>query len=170
MTDEVYVDNAFHNFYDPPVTEITGLERLEGQTVQVLCDKAMQTDKVVTGGAITLDRPSQDVTVGLPYFADIKTLPIEYMVNDSSVASFMKRFARVFVRFNASALPKINNENIRKRHPASPMGVPEALISGDLKVSNLGWDRYGNIEITQELPYRTEIMGVYGELSLEGLK
>lgn len=58
-----------------PATVINGLGQLEGQTVGVLADGAMQTRKVVTGGAITLDRAASDVLVGLPIVARLQDLP-----------------------------------------------------------------------------------------------
>jgi hypothetical protein len=57
------------------LTTITQLGHLEGQEVAVFADGAMQKRKTVTGGAITLDRPSDDILVGLPVRAYIRDLP-----------------------------------------------------------------------------------------------
>jgi hypothetical protein len=46
---------------------ITGLEHLEGETVQVIVDGAQQSDKVVSLGQITIDKAGTRVVVGLPY-------------------------------------------------------------------------------------------------------
>ncbi|KQW22148.1 hypothetical protein ASC80_01755 [Afipia sp. Root123D2] len=54
---------------------ITQLVHLEGQEVAVFADGAMQSRKTVVGGRITLDRPSDDVTVGIPVRAYLRDLP-----------------------------------------------------------------------------------------------
>jgi hypothetical protein len=58
-----------------PATVISGLTWLEGATVSVLADGAVQASKVVVGGSITLDHAASVVHVGLPYTADLQTLP-----------------------------------------------------------------------------------------------
>jgi hypothetical protein len=52
-----------------PITVMTGLAHLEGETVGVWADGGGHADKVVTGGQITLARPSKKVCVGIPYSA-----------------------------------------------------------------------------------------------------
>jgi hypothetical protein len=51
-------------------TTISGLEHLEGETVQILADGGAHADKTVSGGAITLDRSSSVVHIG--YHRDAK--------------------------------------------------------------------------------------------------
>lgn len=48
-------------------TAISGLSHLEGETVQILADGAVQPSKVVASGAITLDTPASIVHVGLGF-------------------------------------------------------------------------------------------------------
>jgi hypothetical protein len=57
------------------LTQITQLAHLEGQTVGVFADGAMQARKTVVGGTIQLDRPSADILVGLPVRGYIRDLP-----------------------------------------------------------------------------------------------
>lgn len=69
-----YLDCALYRD-GAPVSTITALIHLEGQEVGVFADGAMQTRKTVAGGAITLDRPSRKVLVGIPKRARILDLP-----------------------------------------------------------------------------------------------
>lgn len=48
-------------------TTITGLSHLEGEEVSVLVDGAVQANKTVSGGQITIDEVGDRVVVGLPY-------------------------------------------------------------------------------------------------------
>ena len=56
---------------------IRGWDNVEGQTVKVLADGAVISDKTVASGAITLDEEASVVQVGLGYTHRMKTLKIE---------------------------------------------------------------------------------------------
>jgi len=53
-----------------------GLSHLEGQTVNILSDANVEPQKVVTGGAVTLQEPGAVVHIGLPINAQFETLDI----------------------------------------------------------------------------------------------
>ena len=54
----------------------SGLEHLEGQTVNILSDASVEPQKVVTGGTVTLEKPGGVVHIGLPINAQFETLDI----------------------------------------------------------------------------------------------
>lgn len=58
------------------VTSVSGIDHLEGRTVSVVADGNVLPDATVSGGSITLDEASARVHVGLPYVAEIETLPL----------------------------------------------------------------------------------------------
>jgi hypothetical protein len=60
------------------VTAISGLTHLEGEVVQVFADGAVQTDKTVSSGAITIDTSASVVHVGLSYECRWKSLKLAY--------------------------------------------------------------------------------------------
>lgn len=65
---------------------ISGLDHLEEKTVAILADGAVQNNKVVNNGQITLDIPADKVIVGLPFTAVVSPMPIEIeMQNGSSI-------------------------------------------------------------------------------------
>jgi hypothetical protein len=87
----------FNNFVFPSgtvrkrVSTITGLTWLEGETVSVLGDGAVQPDQVVTGGAITLAFKAATVQVGYGYNSDIKLLRIDAgAANGTAVGKFRR--------------------------------------------------------------------------------
>src|SRR5690606_25150483 len=55
---------------------ISGLGHLEGKTVSVLSDGNVESQKVVAGGVVELDRPGAYGHIGLPYRAWIESLDI----------------------------------------------------------------------------------------------
>jgi len=164
-----FMDSFVHRVFTDDVQVIDGLGHLEGKTVQVLVDDALQPDKVVENGQITLDRPGKNIVIGLQYVSKLKTLPLDILSQEGSQASKQKRFNRIFVRLLDSARPVINGENPRKRTPSTPMGEREPNRTEDVVVHNLGWDKYASIEVEMELPFACNVLGVFGEVGIEGL-
>ena len=58
-------------------TTLSGLSHLEGQTVSILADGATHPNRVVSSGAITLDRSITKAVVGLAYNSVLQTMRIE---------------------------------------------------------------------------------------------
>lgn len=82
-----------------PTTEITGLDWLEGCEVAILADGAVEPRQVVENGKITLDIASSKVHVGLPFTAEIRTLPAALALQDGSYgAGHQKNVREVFFR------------------------------------------------------------------------
>jgi hypothetical protein len=82
--DEVDVDTSSYTTYSisgearKKVSSISGVDHLEGETVEVLGDGAIQTSKVVTSGAIILDSPASMVHVGLSYESRWRSLKLAF--------------------------------------------------------------------------------------------
>ena len=56
------------------------------ETVKVIVDDAMQTNEVVSSGAITLDAvPTSYVEVGLDYTPKVRTLPVELKLPSGTI-------------------------------------------------------------------------------------
>lgn len=94
----VYVDCA-GTYRGEAKKEITGLTWLEGETVSILADGAVEPPQAVKDGKITLTYPAKVVHVGLPFMADMKTLPAAMALQDGSYGSGHKKNVReVFFR------------------------------------------------------------------------
>jgi len=52
---------------DEKVSEFSGLDHINGETVQILADGAVQSPKIVSGGTVTLDEPAGVVQAGICY-------------------------------------------------------------------------------------------------------
>jgi hypothetical protein len=66
QVDAFYVDCGL-TYNGVSTMTISGLSHLEGETVKVVADGAVQADKTVSGGAITLDLAASKVQIGLSY-------------------------------------------------------------------------------------------------------
>lgn len=144
---------------------IPGFAHLEGMTVGVTVDDATHPDVQVIGGTITLQSPGNTVTAGPKYTAKMLTLPLEGGAQWGSQQGIQKRYIRVFARLASSILPLINGERPSDRTPATPMDTREPSTAlEDARVYGEGWDRYAQIEVLQDAPFATQIVGIFGEL------
>lgn len=132
-----FVDSGI-SYDDVPTTSLSGLDHLEGETVQVLADGAVHPDRVVTGGSISLARSASKVSVGLPYVARVRTLDPEVQTQTGPSQGKVRRIERVTFRvvdtFNLKfAANGRELEIIPFRGSAMPMGTIE-LFTGDKRV------------------------------------
>lgn len=63
----VFCDSAKVFEFENEVSEVTGLYWLENETVDVIVDGKVQTQKTVTDGTIQLDKPGKVIVVGLDF-------------------------------------------------------------------------------------------------------
>lgn len=92
--DAVFVDSSL--VYDgAPATTISGLAHLNGETVAVLADGAVQTSKTVAAGQITLDKAASVVQVGLGFNSDGQTLRWEAGAADGTALGKTRRMHRM---------------------------------------------------------------------------
>lgn len=75
-SDGIFLDSALC-YKGTPISSVSGLEHLENETVNILADGCVITDKLVKNGKITLDYPASKIVVGLPYEFELKTLNLE---------------------------------------------------------------------------------------------
>ena len=141
---------------------VGGLGHLEGSLVSVVVDDAIQNNKTVTGGEITLDRPGKKIEVGLGYLSTLETTPYNDGNSAGTNLGTSQRWAQVYAKLVDSALPLINGERPAARTPTTPMGAPEELTTGDYDIQNLGWDLNGTIKVVQDLPKKTQLVALYG--------
>lgn len=57
-----------------PTKTVTGLNHLEGQIVAILADGSVVPNQTVTNGTITLPQVYSQITIGLPFIAQVQTL------------------------------------------------------------------------------------------------
>jgi hypothetical protein len=96
--DSFFVDCGL-TYNGAPATTISGLDHLEGQTVQVLADGATHPDKTVASGAITLDRSASVVQVGLYSNADGKLMRPDAGSANGTAQGKIRRIDTVGFRF-----------------------------------------------------------------------
>lgn len=164
-----FMDSWDEQFHITPVTTVSGLDHLEGMTVRILTDDAMHPDKVVTSGAVTLDRLASKTLIGVGYTSKLTLLPFEKGAKTGSSTPYWKNFHSFDAHLLTSAHPLVNGDRAAVRHPSTPMGTPEPFTTGKSYISLLGWKNETDITIEQDLPFPLILTGVSGKLKQETL-
>jgi hypothetical protein len=60
-----------------PVSVVSGLDHLNGETVQVVADGSVQLPRTVVDGCVTLDAPATSIVVGRGFTAQLQTMRFE---------------------------------------------------------------------------------------------
>lgn len=80
-------------------TILTGLDYLEGETVQTMIDGGPGNDKTVTNGTITLDAPAATAVVGYGYTGTLETLNLDIGGRTGSAATKPRVLIRAAIQF-----------------------------------------------------------------------
>jgi hypothetical protein len=94
------------------MTTVTGLSHLEGETVRVKGDGAVQESKTVTAGEITLDYAVDEVEVGLNYIPLVVPMPLNIPTQIGNSAYFPKTVKRIFIDYYDSVGIEVNGQLI----------------------------------------------------------
>jgi hypothetical protein len=160
-----FVDSALQ-YKGAPATVLGGLFHLEGETVKIVADGALQTDRVVTGGKITLDKPAEVVWAGLAYTSRLRTLRLDVPAMGTAQGK-IKRIPRVTVRVHnaiGGAVGPGNEatlEELVRRDLADPPDASPPMRSGDVDVYLAGdFDLDGRLAIVQAEPMPLDILSI----------
>ena len=174
LADAFYVDSG-STFVSGggPVSTISGLTWLEGQTVNILADGAVMAPKVVTSGAITLEQPATKVTVGLPITAQLQTLPVVISSDSASGQSNQKNINKAWLRVYRSsgikAGPNFNNLVPYAQRTTEPYGSAPNLLSQEIEIvlsPSSGID--GQVCVQQTDPLPVDIAAITLEMEIGG--
>ena len=170
-------DDTSFNFLDSqlsydgsPVTILSGLSHLEGQTVSILADGATHPDKVVSSGEITLNRSASKVKVGLRFTSLLQTMRLDAGSQNGTSQSKTKRIYEITIRLYESlgveVGPDLNNmERIPFRSSANLMNSGVGVFTGDKEVEFRGnYETDGFIFVRQDQPLPLTILSLYPKL------
>jgi len=156
--ERVEMDCALQAVFTPAVSEIRGLEHLEGETVRITADGGTEPVQQVVDGRVRLGLPAERVAVGLPYVSRLVTLRIDAGAADGTAQGRRKQVAKLRARFLDSrggrfGVPGGRLDPLPTRDSAVGFGQAPPLFSGDVELTMPGgWDRAGQVEIRQDLP------------------
>ena len=168
MTDVYYIEREerdtntdSHVFENVGGTDtLTGLTHLEGETVKVKADGAVQDDEVVSGGQITIGRDADTIEAGLEFLPRIETQPLNISLNNGPNAAQKKRIARVAIKIFESNGILINGERIADKTIAINQFNPPEPITGFERIYLHGWSLEATVTVTQQEPMNMQILAL----------
>lgn len=170
LSEHVYTHSSL-KYSGSPVSSVAGLEHLEGMTVQIRSDGAVEPDRVVVDGEVSLDTPGSEIFVGLGYTAEIETQNFELALRSgASLAEFKKivgAMAYFIETFGATIGSPIRQEEVYSLDgsgngdtaPVPFSGIKEVAFPGDLTKEN------ATVVIKQEKPVAMLVNAVIAEVS-----
>jgi len=170
VEDAWFLDSALQ-YSGGATTSLSGLDHLEGQTVSILANGSTHPDKVVSSGAITLDRSVTKATVGLKYTSALQTMRIESGSADGSAQGKVKRIQEITARFFQTVGAEIGSSStstdlIPFRDSSMAMDTAVELFTGDKQIEfNADYETDGFIYIQQQQPLPMTITAMYPQLN-----
>lgn len=169
--EQIYVDDGI-TVRGSDIKEVTGLTWLEGETVAILADGNALPQQKVKGGKVTLSEKHgySVVHVGLPIDAVIKTLPIEFQMQDGSSISRKKRIGNLSVLFKNTrgGLYGLSEEKLDeiKWRSSENWGQPTQLFTGKKKIvlPAATWEETVQLIIKQDAPLPMTVLAVIPEI------
>ena len=165
LDDAFFVDDGL-TYSGPEATAISGLDHLEGETVNILADGAVHPDKTVSGGSITLDYAASKVHIGLHKESVLQTMRLEGGSADGTSQGKTKRISEIRVRlYRTLGVLLGSDENSLDRVPFrssdDPMDSPPPLYTGDKKLKNpQGFETDAKITVKQDQPLPFTVLSI----------
>lgn len=168
---EVLQNNATTNWTMARQT-FSGLEHLEGQTVNILSDASVEPQKVVTGGAVTLEKPGGVVHIGLPINAQFETLDIningqETLLDKKQLISTVTLVVNASRGIWASTPGGQWYEYPQREFEFYDDPVEDATGKVEVKLDS-NWEKNGRLKIRQTDPLPLSVLAVIPRITVGG--
>lgn len=165
MNEDIYIDCMQQKTMDEEGL-VTGLDMLNGYTVQVLFEGQDFGQYDVVDGEITVLNPqgyTGIVQVGLLYDVDIQTMYVYY---SPEASAFFKRVHRIYVDYYKSLNFYVNGTFVPYQTYADIQAGTELEPKTDTAIiwNVKGWNRFETLRITQNSPYDLQITGIGYEI------
>lgn len=168
-----------------PTTTVSGLNHLIGKTVAILGDGSVFPNQIVSdlGGGkigITLPNPCSQITIGLPFVAQVQLLYLDPPTQQVTVQTKRKDIYSVGARFEASrgmqfgtnqpdaatqpngaTVPWTNMKEVKERGPTVHAGDAIPLFTGDyFELVPGDWNVKGQVAVQQMYPLPCNLLMV----------
>ena len=155
----------------PGSRSINNLDHLEGQEVAILADGNVLPRQTVANGCVDVDMDYKTIHIGLPYTAELKTLPIEFEGQDGTYLSRKKRIAKITLMFKDSRGGTYGIDHLDEiKWKRTTWGQPLKLFTGKkaVVVPRATWDDTQQLTVRQEDPLPITILSMVPEVEAGG--
>jgi len=168
--DAFFVDSGLTYSGDADAT-ISGLDHLEGETVDALVNGAAHSQVSVSSGGVTLSSSAIKAHIGLNYPSVLQTMRVEAGSADGTAQGKIKRIHDVTLRLHKTLGAEIggdlsNMERIPFRDSSMLMSQAVDLFTGDKDAEFRGdFDKAGYVYVRQTSPLPLNIIAIYPRLT-----
>ncbi len=166
--------NRFSTSINRVYNEITGLNHIEGKTVQVVGDDNFIEEATVANNTITTDQYYNKLLVGLPYTSTLRPMPIEPSLVNKLSQSRVKATSKIIVRFFETKGAKVGEAGRQLTtfpvvDTQDPSGEAVSLKTGQQRFFvGSDYEREKLIEVRQDLPYPMTVLSIASHVNAEG--
>lgn len=167
-----FVDSGL-TYEGDAISTVSGLDHLEGMTVQVLADGGVQTEKTVQNGKITLDAPAKKIVAGLGYVYRMTPLQPEGGHPQGTGQGVIKRMVKATIRvFNSAGMRYKVGDDVERatflRNVNAPMHKPVTPYTGDLGLDSVGtgWSENPKVTILGRDPLPFSLLALIREIEV----
>ena len=151
------------------MTEVDGLEHLEGENVAILCDGAKIAERTVSGGSVALDYPTDIAIIGRPYEYTVIPMFLEGQGTMGSTKKITNAIIRLWKSGNCRM--RINDGDWSTlSFPNTQSSEAPILQTGDSAKVNVNgdWSRNTAIELRGRSPLPLNIQAITLEYQMSG--
>lgn len=165
---------------EPDLTQVTGLEHLEGQTVKVMVDGAERETKTVQSGRVSLAKGGRTALVGLAYTSRLEPMKLDTpQQNGASRTREGKIWRLGFLVWNsmgghygANADGEISSgdyDQIVYRQTDAPMDASPAIFDGEFEVDfDSDYAESVTVGILNDSAYPMAVLALFPKLKYYG--
>lgn len=172
VEDQFFVDCGKQFEVAEGISNLTGLEHLEGKMVAILADGFVLPQQKVVGGNVALGHSYQKIVVGIPIEAELKTLPLELQTHSGTTISQRKRVSKLTLMFKDSSgghfgLYEDKLDEIKWRSTEA-YGEPIKLFSGkqEIIMPSASYEKTVQIIAKQTDPLPMTILSIVPEIEV----
>lgn len=168
LTDDPGTAIDFGVVYRGKTTAWSGLDHLEGETVDIVADGEVQPQQTVSAGAVTLAEAAFEVEIGLHYDAEMELLPPPVGTGQGTAQGNAMSTHEVVVRVHDTIGGRINGKAIPYRSfGSSVLNQAVQPTSQDIRLSKLGWTKGDEtITLTQDQPLPMQVLAVIRRMTV----
>ncbi len=176
VKESFFLDSAL-TYKGAPTSQISGLNHLEGMTVNALADGRVIKGLVVEDGKIHLDHEASVVTVGLGYESVLKTLKVQAQTQDGPSLGRLVKISEVIFSFLNSRSGKIGPSDLDEEMdpidsliPDGELDTPYPLYTGDYSqpLAGAGYSSDGTVCFKQDDPLPVTILSINPKITFGG--
>lgn len=166
LDDDLKLDCAVKLTSVSETDEWSGLDHLDGETVQAFGDNFVLPDVDIDSGETVTEGEFTEAEFGFEYFSRVKLMPFAGVFFGEDITGKMKRLVAVMLRVADTRNMLVNGIRPPLVQMQDAMDQSPPLISDFVRVPLGGYDRFAQVDITQDEPTEFTLYGAVTEVGI----